>query len=101
LDKRGSLIIILATTTFVYVLLLFFLAILEISGFAIDPKDLNDIISLAFVVALVSFLGIGAVIFDERGILGAIILVILIAAIAYAIIFTGVILTEKPAAEKQ
>jgi glucan phosphoethanolaminetransferase (alkaline phosphatase superfamily) len=101
LDKRGSLMIIFAATTFACVLLIFFLAILEISGFAaIDPKDLNDIISLVFVVGLVSILGVGAVVFDESGRIGAIVLAIFIAAIAYAIIFTGVILTEKPAAEK-
>ena len=101
LDKGGSLMIIFAATTFACVLLIFFLAILEISGFAaIDPKILTDIISLAFVVVLVSILGMGAVVFDESGRIGAIVLAIFIAAIAYAGFFTGVILTEKPAAEK-
>jgi uncharacterized membrane protein len=101
LDKRESLIIIFAATILACALLLFFLAILKISGFTIDPKDLNNILSLIFIVGLVSIFGMGTLLFDESGRLGAIVLAIFIAAIAFAGIFAGIILTEKPVAEKE
>ena len=102
MDTARSLLAIFSASFLTCVLLLVFLSVLNLLGFAItiDPENLINIVFLIAIVGMVSILGMGAVVFDESGRIGAIVLAIFIAAIAYAGFFTGVILTEKPAAEK-
>jgi hypothetical protein len=85
------------------VVLLIFVSILNVLGFTatIESKDLYYILFLIFIVGIVSAFSMGAVFANESIHVGAIALAIFITAIAYALIFTGVILADEPAAEEE
>jgi hypothetical protein len=103
LDKAGRLMIIFSASYLACALLLIFLSVLNVLGFTttIESKDLNNIIFLIFVVGIVSTFSMGAVFSNESGHIGAIVLAIFIAAIAFAGVSAGVILTDMSAAEKE
>jgi uncharacterized membrane protein len=80
------------------------LAILIILGnleFVIDPKDADNIMFLLSIVGVASIFGMVMLIYDDSGRLKAIVPAILIAVVAYTLIFTGFILADKPASEEE
>ena len=81
--------------------LLAILIILGILGFGIDPEDADNIMFLFLIVGVASIFGMGMLPYDNSGRLKAIVPAILIATVAYALIFTGIILADKPASEEE
>ena len=81
--------------------LLAILIILGILGFGIDPEDADNIMFLFLIVGVASIFGMGMLPYDNSGRLKAIVPAILIATIAYALTFTGIILADKPASEEE